>query len=153
MSSPIRHPKDFWTGVMYAGFGAAAIFLPRDYGFGTALRMGPAYFPSVVGGLLMLIGGISLARSFIAEGGKITPFAWRELLLVLGAVVLFGVLLYGAGLIVSILIMVVLGAYASVKFHWRWAAPLAAGLAVFSALLFVKALGVNLPLIGAWFGQ
>lgn len=152
MTSIIRHPKDFWTGAMYAGLGAAAVFLPRDYGFGSALRMGPAYFPSVVGGLLMLVGAITLIRSLMVDGEKISPFAWREVLLVLGAVVLFALLLQGAGLIVSIVVMVLLGAYASVKFHWRWAVLLAAGLATFSALLFVKALGVQLPLLGNWFG-
>ena len=153
MASLIRHPKDFWTGAMYAGLGAAAIFLPRDYGLGSALRMGPAYFPSIIGGLLLLLGGIALIRAFVVPGDKIEPFAWRELLLVLGAVVLFGVLLQGAGLIVSTVILVLLGAYGSVKFRWRSAVPLAVGLAAFSVLVFAKALGVPLPILGSWFGQ
>lgn len=153
MASFIRHPKDFWTGAMYAGLGAAAIFLPRDYSMGSALRMGPAYFPSVIGGLLILLGVIALIRSFIVPGEKIEPFAWRELLLVLGAVVLFGVLLEGAGLIIATVILVVLGAYASIKFRWRSAVPLAAGLTAFSVLVFVKLLGVPLPILGTWLGQ
>ena len=153
MASLIKHPKDFWTGAMYAGLGAAAIFLPHDYAMGSALRMGPAYFPNVIGGLLILLGAIALFRSFVVVGEAITPFAWREVALVLGALALFGVLLEGAGLIVATVLLVLLGAWASIKFHWRSAALLAVGLTAFSALVFVKLLGVPLPILGSWFGQ
>ncbi|MBL8484926.1 MAG: tripartite tricarboxylate transporter TctB family protein [Rhodocyclaceae bacterium] len=149
----IRHPKDFFTGVMYAGVGAAALLLPRDYGFGTALRMGPAYFPGVVGGLLVLVGMIAMLRGCSARGDEITPFAWRELLRVLGGVVLFGLLLFAAGLIAAIVALVIVAALASRRFDWRWALPLALGLALFGALLFVQGLGVQMPLAGSWFGR
>ncbi len=48
MALAIRSPKDFWTGVIYVGFGAAAWWIARDYSFGTASRMGPGYFPTVL---------------------------------------------------------------------------------------------------------
>jgi hypothetical protein len=47
MALSIRHPKDFWTGVIYIAFGLAAIIIGRDYEMGTATKMGPAYFPIV----------------------------------------------------------------------------------------------------------
>src|SRR3546814_87740 len=64
MPSFIRHPKDFWTGVIFLFVGLAAVILGRDYTMGTAGRMGTAYFPTVLGGLLALIGLVAVVRSF-----------------------------------------------------------------------------------------
>ena len=66
----IRGPKDFWTGVIYLLFGGIAFWIAQDYGFGTASRMGPGYFPSVLSALLVLIGLISLVRSFIVRASR-----------------------------------------------------------------------------------
>jgi hypothetical protein len=59
----IRHPKDFWSGIVFLFFGLAAIIIGQDYEMGSAGRMGPAYFPTVLGGLLSLIGAASLVLS------------------------------------------------------------------------------------------
>ena len=77
--SPIeRNAKDFWTGVVYIAIGAAAIFIGRDYGMGTAMKMGPAYFPVILSGLLILIGAVvplllillaTILSVFAGEGG------------------------------------------------------------------------------------
>ena len=72
--------------------------------------------------------------------------------MVTGATVLFGVLLRGAGLAVAVPVLVLVTAAASVYFRWRTAFILAAGLAVFTALLFVKALGLPIPVFGPWLG-
>src|SRR5262245_52508872 len=99
----IRGPKDFWTGVIYVLFGGAAFWIARDYGFGTASRMGPGYFPTVLGALLMLIGAISLVRSFIVPGEPLGKFAIKAGALVLLATILFGFLINRAGLIIALL--------------------------------------------------
>ena len=64
MNPVARNAKDFWTGLVYVLIGSAAFYLSRDYGMGTAVKMGPAYFPTVLSGLLILIGSISIIRSF-----------------------------------------------------------------------------------------
>ena len=74
-----RNPKDFWTGLLYILFGSSAILIARDYGMGTGGRMGPAYFPNILGGLLIVIGAISVIRSFIAHGAPIGTFAFKGL--------------------------------------------------------------------------
>jgi len=148
----IRHPKDFWTGVIYLFFGIAAIVVARDYPMGTAGRMGPAYFPTVLGGLLALIGAAALVRSFLRDGEKIGAFAVRNLVIVLGAVVLFGVLIRGAGLAPAIIVLTFVSSLASAKFHWRSAALLCAALTLFCYLVFVKLLRLPIPMIGPWFG-
>ncbi len=60
----IKNGKDFWAGIMYIGFGLAFVLVARNYSMGSALRMGPAYFPTWLGGLLTLLGVIIVARSF-----------------------------------------------------------------------------------------
>ncbi len=152
MTTRVRNPKDFWAGLIYLALGLAAVLLARDYGFGSANRMGPGYFPTVLGALLALIGLIAVLRALVRPGAAIGAFAWKEVCLVLAATLLFGALIRGAGLVIALPVLVLLGAYASVHFRWRAALALAAGLTAFSALVFVKALGVPMPLLGAWFG-
>ena len=64
----IRSKKDFWSGLIYICLGSSAMIIARDYSMGTAVKMGPAYFPTILGGLLVLIGTISVIRSFVVTG-------------------------------------------------------------------------------------
>jgi hypothetical protein len=152
--SPIeRNAKDFWTGVIYIVVGCAAIFIGRDYGLGTAMKMGPAYFPVILSGLLILIGAISVLRSFFRPGTPIGSVAWKGLLLVTVSTVLFGLLVRGAGMALALPLMIVLSALASNKFRWKYALALAVGVTVFCVLVFQVGLGVPLPILGSWFGD
>ena len=99
MATGVRSPKDFWTGVIYVAFGGAAFWIGRSYGFGSASKMGPGYFPTVLSSLLMLFGIIAIVRSFIVPGEAIGKFAIKAAVLILGATVLFGFLLPRAGLV------------------------------------------------------
>lgn len=152
MASLIRNPKDFWTGVIFAAAGGAAVVLARGYPMGSTTKMGPAYFPTVLGGVLAAIGLIAIARSLVRAGTPIGRFAWKEVALVLAANVLFGALLRGAGLVVALIVLVMVSAYASARFLWGLSLALAVGLAVFSVLAFVKGLGLPIPALGSWFG-
>ena len=152
MASIIRHPKDFWTGIIFLTIGMAAIVIGLDYPMGSAGRMGPAYFPSVLGGLLTFIGAIGVIRSFLRPGEAIGKFYIREILLVLAAVLLFGLLMRNAGLVPAVLVLVLMSAYASPKFTWGPSLLLAVGLAVFAVVVFVKLLGLPMPILGPWLG-
>ena len=152
MTTFIRNPKDFWTGVIFVGFGLTTVIIGQDYPMGSAVKMGPAYFPTVLGALLALIGLIAVIRALLRPGAAIGAFAWREIILVLTSIVLFGVLVRGAGLVTAVVVLVLMSAYASTKFRWAHAIMLAAGLAVFTVLVFVKALGLPISLFGTWFG-
>jgi hypothetical protein len=148
----IRSPKDFWAGLLYAGFGAVAVIVARDYGMGSGARMGPAYFPTVLGSLLLRIGVASIARSLFRDGEPIGAIAWLPMVLVTAATVLFGLLLRAAGLVPAIVVLVLVSAAASVKFRFDWRSlGLMALLVAFCALVFVEGLGLNVPLFGAWF--
>jgi putative tricarboxylic transport membrane protein len=147
----IRSPKDFCAALIYLTIGLGTIYIGRDYKMGTALQMGPAYFPTVLGGLLAFIGAISLIRSLVRKGEPIPAFAWKPLLSIVAATVVFGLVVKGVGLVIALPLFVLMTAQASVKFRWGPALALAAGTTVFCSLVFVKGLGVPLPLIGRWF--
>jgi hypothetical protein len=148
----IRHPKDFWTGLIFLFFGLGAVFVGQDYPMGRAGRMGPAYFPTVLGSLLALIGLVAVVRSLMRPGEAVGRFYVKEIALILAAIVLFGFLIRGAGLAPAALVLVLLSAYASPRFRWGEALLLAAGLAIFAVVVFVKLLGLPMPVFGPWLG-
>jgi len=152
VSFEIKSQKDFWTGCLYLGFGAAAYWIARDYPVGSASRMGAGYFPSLLSGLLMLIGVLSLLRSLVRRGAPLNGFAWRKAGIIFAATFSFAFLLERAGLLIALAVLILGSASASVKFRLEWRAILAAiGLIVFCALVFVKGLSLPMPLFGSWF--
>lgn len=151
MPSFIRNPQDFWSGVIFLILGLAAVIIGNDYAMGSAGRMGPAYFPTALGGLLAVIGAVSLVRSFIRHGEPIGTFSIKNLLLVTGAVLLFGLLMRGAGLVIAIVALVMVSGYGSIKFKVLPFLAVAIGMAAFSTLVFVVGLGLPMPILGSWF--
>ncbi|MFN7834713.1 MAG: tripartite tricarboxylate transporter TctB family protein [Burkholderiaceae bacterium] len=149
----IRHPQDFYTGLIFLAVGLTAVVIGQDYPMGSAGKMGPAYFPTVLGALLALIGLIAGARSFFREGKPIDTLAIRQTVLVLVAILSFGILIRGAGLIAAVMVLIFISAYASPNFSWKRVLLLAIGLTVFSILVFVKLLGLPIAMVGPWFGM
>lgn len=153
MAMSIRSVKDLGAGALYVGLGAAAVLIARDYTMGTASRMGPGYFPTVLGGLLVLFGIASFVRAFLVPGEPIGAIAWRALLFVTLAVVAFAALLDGAGLVPALVALIAISTLASRErsFGWRGLAA-AAALIAFCAFVFVRELGLPMPLFGPWLG-
>lgn len=143
--------KDFWTGVIYIFVGAAALFISRDYDMGTAVKMGPAYFPTILSVLLMVIGIISIVRSFLKSGSPIGVIAWRGLVLIVVSTLLFGMIVRRAGVIIALPLLVIVSSYASIRFSWKYSLAEAAVITLFCILIFLQGLGVPLPLLGSWF--
>lgn len=149
----IKSGKDFWTGLIYIFFGASAIIIGRDYNMGTAVKMGPSYFPTILGGILLLIGTISLVRSFLKPGTPIEGLTIRGMTLVAVSTVLFGMLVRKTGLIVALPLLVLVSVFGGKGMRWLPTLILALGLTLFCILVFIKGLGIPLPIIGPWFGQ
>src|SRR5690348_16095092 len=98
----IKSPKNVWAALIFIAFGAfVGIYGSTHYQYGSALRMGPGYFPTWLGGLQFLVGVIVLIQSITVEGEKVPRFHWRPMLFVLGGTVLYGYILKPAGLVVS----------------------------------------------------
>ena len=152
MNPIARNGKDFWTGVIYIVVGSGAWIISRDYGMGSAVKMGPAYFPTILGILLTLIGIISVVRSFLKSGSPIGTVAWKGLVLIVVSTLLFGMIVRGAGLIIALPLLVIVSAFASARFSWKTSLAEAAGITVFCIVVFLKGLGVPLPILGSWFG-
>jgi len=141
----IRNPRDFWAGVVFVVIGAGFAITALDYDVGTASRMGPAYFPLVLAIVLVLLGALVLVQALRSDGPPIDKFAVRATLLVLGATILFGILVRQAGLLVALPLLVVVSAAASVFFRWQTALIMAAGLLVFCYFVFIRGLGLTIP--------
>lgn len=150
--SAIRHPKDFWIGLMFIVLGLGAVFTRGELAMGTSFRMGPAFFPVVLGILLAVIGAAGVLRSFFRHGEPMETLHLKPLALVTVAVVLFGILMRGAGLVPASIVLVAASALASPRFRWKEAGLLGVGLAVFAYVLFIKLLGLPIPALGAWLG-
>lgn len=145
----IKSQKDFWSGVMFVAIGVGFAWGAMNYSFGSSARPGPAYFPFGLGTMLALLGGIVLFKSLTIEtegGDRIGPWAWRPLLVILGAVALFGLLLPRLGMVATLPILVIVSAYAGDEFHLGEALVNAVLLTAFSWLIFIKGLGLTIPL-------
>ena len=143
----IRNHRDLWAGVMFFAFGVLFVVLSRQYQLGTAAKMGPGYFPTVLGGILALLGLIIFGKAFDKKNAdlKIDKVGWRELLLILGSVALFGLLLPSMGMVVSIFILIAVAALASHEFIVRDTVLTSVVLIAMSYLVFVKGLELQFP--------
>jgi putative tricarboxylic transport membrane protein len=140
----IRAPKDFWSGVMFCAFAAVGILAARGYSLGAAGKMGPGYFPLLLGGVLALLGVVLIARSIVLDGEPLPRFHILPLAVIAVAVCLFGVLIEPFGLVIALAVLTMLSAWAGPQFRWLEAAALTAALIVFSIGVFVYALGLSL---------
>ena len=146
----ITHPKDFWSGVLFMAIGAFALVYGTRYTIGTAARMGPGYFPRILGILLILFGGLITQRAFRLHGDPIPPWKWRPTLLVLGSVVLFGAIVKPLGMALSTVILIVIASAASHEFRPKEAVIAGVLLAALAVGVFVVGLSLQLPI---WPGQ
>jgi hypothetical protein len=141
----IRAPKDFWTGIMFLAFAAVALMAAHGYALGTAGRMGPGYFPMLLGGVLALLGFILVVRSFAIDGEGVTRLHLLPLIVIAIAVCLFGLLIERLGLVVSLVAVTIVSALASRESRPVEYTALALVLAAFSVGVFVYALRLPLP--------
>jgi hypothetical protein len=150
----IKSQKDFYSGVMFSAFGVAYACGATSYHVGDSARMGPGYFPLIVGILIALLGSLIMLNALrrgSADGDPIGAIAWKPLFFIIGANLAFGVLLAGIpalgipamGLIVAIYALTFIASLAGDEFNAKSVAILATVLAVGSFLAFELALKLN----------
>lgn len=142
----ITAPKDFWSGIMFLAFAVVAVATARGYAMGSGGKMGPGYFPLLLGLLLGGLGLVLVARSAVVSGAPVTRLQFRPILTIVAAVVAFGALIDTAGLVVALLLVVALAALASHESRPIETAALAFGMAICCAGVFVYGLQLPLPL-------
>lgn len=143
--------RDLLAGLAFMAFGLAFAIASLGYDLGTALRMGPGYFPLALGCVLALLGLVIAAKG-LTDGGRevMHRVPWRALLLLLGAPVFFGLTIKGLGLGPTLFVTVMMSALASREMTIGTAMLLALLLTVFCVAIFVYGLSVSVPVIGPW---
>jgi putative tricarboxylic transport membrane protein len=142
----IRSQTDFWSGVLFVAIGVAVMVLARNYRMGTAARMGPAYFPTLLGGLLALLGLTLAVPALLTDGKKVPPLHPRPLLMVLLSVAVFGVTLEYLGFAIAVAALALVAGLADPDLRPLESAGVALFLVVFSVAVFVGLLGLPLNL-------
>ena len=152
----IKSEKDFYSGLMFLAVGIAFAWGATTYNIGEGARMGPGYFPLVLGILLAAIGAFTIFEALVVEtedGEKVGSFAWKPLGFIIGSNIVFGLLLGGLpkiglpafGLIVAIYALTFVAAMAGEEFKAKEVAILATVLAIGSYLAFIVLLKLQFP--------
>lgn len=150
----LAKPKDFLAGVVFCLFAAWTIYLCSDLTMGTARNMGAGYFPTALGWLLLLLGGMLVLRGFLGpreEGIAFGGAALRSLLAVLGACAVFGLTVGPLGLFPAVVLAVLAGSQGIQGYGWRSALTVACILAAGSSIVFVTLLGLPVRILGTLF--
>ena len=154
----IKSEKDFYSGLLFMAVGVGFAWGATSYKIGDASRMGPGYFPLLLGVLLALVGALVMFLSLVVEtedGDPVGRIAWRPLIFIILANLVFGVLLGGLpsielpymGLMAAIFAMTFIAAYAGDEFRFKEVLILAIVLAALSYIAFIWLLSLQFP---AW---
>jgi putative tricarboxylic transport membrane protein len=151
MNLDLRNNRDFLAGLIFIAIGVVAVIVAaRDYPMGTAMRMGPAYFPAVLGGILILLGAWVAARGL--RSGEKPKGEWgvKPLLLITLAIALFGFLMSTLGLVPALVAVLVVSAAAGREFRWKEVLVLTAVMSAFTVVVLLYVLKIPYPLIAGY---
>jgi hypothetical protein len=146
----VKSPQDLGAAIVFIVIGLAGLYVGKDLTFGTASHMGPGFFPTWINFLIIAIGVGTGVKALAIEGPPIERFQLRPILFIVTAIVVFGFLINAVGLALSAALMTIFAAYARRDVKVTETILLAAGLAVFSVIVFVYVLGQAVP---AWWGR
>ena len=152
----IKSQKDFFSGLMFTAVGVAFAWGATKYSLGTGARMGPGYFPMMLGVLMTVLGAVITFKAMVVEtedGDKVGAWAWKPLVFIIAANLLFGLMLGGLpsikfpafGLIAAIYALTLVAALAGEEFKLKEVLVLATVLAIMSYLAFIVLLKLQFP--------
>jgi hypothetical protein len=153
----LKNQKDFFSGLLFMAIGVGFAWSASHYSIGNAAKMGPGYFPLLLGGVLTVLGGVLVFKALVFEtedGGRIGLWAWRPVGFVVLANLVFGVMIGGLssvgippmGLVLAIFAATILAAKAGSDFRWKEVLLQAVVLALGSYLVFVVLLKLQMAL-------
>jgi hypothetical protein len=146
MRTQLRENKDFLAGTLLIVVGAVGFYMALDYPFGSALRMGPGYFPRVLSGILIAFG-LYVALRGLRTGEKVEGvWGWRPLAIITVAFWVFGWAIDHIGFVPSLVLLIVLSALAGHEFKLLEVVILTIVLILFACGVFIYALGLPYPL-------
>ena len=145
----IKSQRDFWSGLMFVTVGVVFAIGATNYSLGTSARPGAGYFPMILSVVMALLGAIVLFKSLTIEtegGDPIGAVPWRPLLVIVAAIVVFGLSLERLGLLITVPLLIVISSLAGGEFGWKGVFVNAAVLTFGSWGIFVWGLKLTLPL-------
>jgi hypothetical protein len=137
----VKSPQDFWAGILFILCGCAALWIGRDYAFGTLTRMGPGYLPVVLSYALVAVGAVLTVRALALVGPALERSRITPQLFVLAAIVVFALTIERLGLAPAVILVAITASLASRDMRWAEAIALGLGLAALCVFLFVHLLG------------
>lgn len=152
----MQSQKDFFSGTMFIAVGVAFAVGASNYSVGSGAKMGPGYFPLILGVLLSILGAVIAVKALItpsADGDKIGAFAWKPLFFIILANLVFGACIGGLpsiglpplGMILGIFLLTIIAAYAGDEFKLKEVLILGVILCVISYLAFIVLLKLQFP--------
>jgi len=138
--------QDAVAGLMFIAWGLAAMYIARDYPVGTALRMGPGYFPRMLSWCLIIMGAGIAIKGTAIEGESLERWYFKPLIAICGSFMAFALLIERAGLPAATIASMVVGAFGGPEFRLREQIILAIGFAIASVLVFIHALGLPMDI-------
>ena len=152
MNREFLENKDFWSGVMLIVVGGGALFIARNYQFGSSLRMGPGYFPVILSATLVIFGVYFILQGLRAGAEKLEgSWSIRALIIVPLSLVVFGLLIDRAGFIPAMISLIIISAAASKEFRLLEVLLFSVFLTAMCVIVFIWALGLPYELItGIW---
>jgi hypothetical protein len=142
----IANPKDFWAGILFIGVGLAAFAIAYGYPLGTSTRMGPGYFPRILGILLAGLGLVVLIRGIATHGPALGSWPWKPMLFILGSVAVFALTMPKIGLAAAGFVLVMISGFAAPNASLRSLLIFAVALSVTVASMFVYGLQLEIPI-------
>lgn len=150
MKFDLRHNKDVLAGLLFIAIGGLAVVIARDYPMGAAMRMGPGYFPTVLGGILLLLGIYVMLRGIFSSEKLKVEWSAKPISLIALSIVLFGFMVDRFGLIPALVVMFFTGALAGREFRVKEVLLLTVMMSLFAAGVFVYGLKLPYPLFGGF---
>jgi hypothetical protein len=146
--------KNFCAGILYSIIGLAVAFGGASYPIGSTARMGPGYFPTLLGVALTVIGGVVLLGAITAAAtpSRLESINWRPLIFIALAVLAFALLLKPMGMAAAIFALVIVSSFAKPKRSWRRVLLTATALVPLVYLVFVVLTGLRLNFLPAFIG-
>lgn len=152
----IKSQRDFWSGLMFITIGIGFAWGATNYTFGSSARPGPAFFPFGLGVLLAVLGAMVLFKALTIEVEGRDPvgrFAWKPLITILFAVIVFGLALPRLGLLITLPLLIFIASMAGDEFRIKEALINCVVLTLGCWLIFIVGLKLTIPLWPTVFGS
>lgn len=146
MQERTRPGSDLVAGLLLVAFGLAGAWMALDLRMGTAVSMGPGYYPLLVFGAIVLLGAVVAVRGWRGEGLRAAAPLWRPIVCITASLLAFALLIEHAGFVVAGMVSMLLSIKAQSHLDWRRALVLSSLTVAATALIFVVGLKLPFPL-------